>query len=79
MPEFTIMSPNGYVGQSYQAEDAETAARMAIADGEEIIDYMDNLLIVADEKPADLGEPAVCDGCGRPEIHDPAVCWGYPS
>jgi hypothetical protein len=22
-------------------------------------------------------EPSVCDGCGRAELHNPLVCWGY--
>jgi hypothetical protein len=45
---YTVMSPDGMTGSSYEADDPEVAAQMAEKDGYDILDISDNYLVVAD-------------------------------
>jgi hypothetical protein len=55
MSLFTIMSPKGWTGPSYEAGSPEEAERMAAEDGYEVIDYIvsepcyGTILVVEDE------------------------------
>ena len=46
---WTLGSPDGWVGKSYEASDAETASKLAEADGYAVLDVMDHTLVVADK------------------------------
>jgi hypothetical protein len=46
---YTVMSPSGWTGPSYERDDPEEAAQAAEADGYEVIDVMDSTLVVPDE------------------------------
>lgn len=61
---FTVMSPSGWTGPSYQARDSDDAAAQAERDGYEIVDVMNFTLVTPDEKPYDLPEP-FCPCCVR--------------
>ncbi len=52
--KYTVMSPNGWTGPSYDAPDAEAAAVMARLAGHDIVDIQGNLLVVEDEPPIEL-------------------------
>lgn len=54
---YTVMSPSGWTGPSYQARDSDEAAAQAEAAGYEIIDVQDFTLVTPDEAPYDLPEP----------------------